>query len=250
MKHQIILWAGAVVITFLAGYFESISSANYPISGTIGVKGYKVSYLMPMEWKKNSSFKAIIRTDIDSLEGKIFWRKIGEENWKEKKLYQHENAMIGNVPVYPPLTEIEYKLEVYRDEKFYSINGNNPVKLKFYGEVNATIYYLYFFTLFAGILLSTRTGLEYFHQNEKIQKLTIFTIIFFFLYFITAPLKLTYEVGGFSRVPGLTELIEWKSVILFTVWILGMIFIFKKREQRRIIAISTAALTLLLFIII
>lgn len=248
MKQQIILWAGAFIITFLFGYLESVTGKDYPISGTFGIEGKKVSYFLQKTWKSNSDFQTIIRTDVDGVSGKIFWKKTDDAEWNISALKEEENVLIGEIPLQPPLTEVLYKIELnYEDEKL--VKETAPVKLKFLGEVNKTIYYLFYFTLFAGLFLSTRTGLEFFNEKERIQKLTIFTVIFFFLYFIITPLKNTYEVGGFDRVPGLIELYNLNAPVLFGIWIIGMILIFKIKKRKEA-ALITAVVTLLLFLFI
>ena len=41
MKNQIILLLSALVITFLTGYIESVTDADFPITGTFGINGKK-----------------------------------------------------------------------------------------------------------------------------------------------------------------------------------------------------------------
>ncbi len=43
-KEPIILWVASIVITFLIGYFPTLTNKDYPISGTFGIEGEKVSY--------------------------------------------------------------------------------------------------------------------------------------------------------------------------------------------------------------
>jgi hypothetical protein len=44
MKNAIILWLSCLILVFLIGYIKSITDKDYPITGTFGIEGKKVSY--------------------------------------------------------------------------------------------------------------------------------------------------------------------------------------------------------------
>ena len=77
MKQNIILWLGAIVITFLSGYVESVTSPDYPITGTIGIDGKKLSYKLDKTATPEEGLDIILRTDIDSLTGQLEFQVIG-----------------------------------------------------------------------------------------------------------------------------------------------------------------------------
>ena len=100
--------------------------------------------------------------------------------------------------------------------------------------IPSTVRFLSFFTLYAGLLLSFRIGLEYFNENQKIKKLTLPAVIFFFFYTIAVtPLRRTYELNAINKkVLPITDLFDLQSIILFVLWITAMIVIFNSRNPR------------------
>ena len=66
MKQSIILWISAILITFLFGYFNSVTNNDFPISGTIGIDGQKVTYkfekVYGIDANKNNNYEIFIRT--------------------------------------------------------------------------------------------------------------------------------------------------------------------------------------------
>ena len=43
-KNNIILWIASLVITFLGIYLSNLVDKDYPVTGTFGIEGQKVSY--------------------------------------------------------------------------------------------------------------------------------------------------------------------------------------------------------------
>ena len=63
MKQQIILWISSIVLTFLTGYFYSVTRDDFPVTGTIGIEGKKVSYYLPKVYYGKDTMKIVLRSD-------------------------------------------------------------------------------------------------------------------------------------------------------------------------------------------
>lgn len=192
MKNSVILWIAAFIVVFLAGYFESVTNEKYPVSSTIGIGGYKVSYKFDKVHYGNKPYHFFIRSDIKDIKGFLFWRKEGNLGWTKENLQWANDELYANVPVQKPETIIQYKAAVMYNNKTYRLPGNKIIFLKFIGEVPASIWGVFYFTLFAGLIIGLRTGLDYFNDKDKIRKLSLITVFFFFAYLLTIPLKTTY----------------------------------------------------------
>jgi hypothetical protein len=105
--------------------------------------------------------------------------------------------------------------------------------------------------LFTALLLSFRIGLEYFNENQKIKKLTLPAVTFFFFYSIAVtPLRKTYELNAINKkVPPITELFDLQSIILFVLWITAMIVIFNSRNPK-LPALVFSIITALVFLLV
>ncbi len=105
--------------------------------------------------------------------------------------------------------------------------------------------------LFTALLLSFRVGLEYFNENQKIKKLTLPAVTFFFFYSIAiTPLRKTYELNALNKlVPSITELFDLQSIILFVLWITAMIVIFNSRNPK-LPALIFSIMTAVVFLVV
>ena len=105
--------------------------------------------------------------------------------------------------------------------------------------------------LFTALFLSFRIGLEYFNENQKIKKLTLPAVTFFFFYSIAVtPLRKTYELNALNKeVPPITALFDLQSIILFVLWITAMIVIFNSRNPK-LPALVFSIITALVFLFV
>lgn len=250
MKQSIILWVSALFITFLSGFIESGTSVFYPVTGTIGIEDRRVSYKFDKIFSGKDNYSLILRTDNQNVSGYVKWRKENAAEWNSIELVKSEKALIAEIPKQEAGEKIIYFVELYNNSKVYKV-PDNPLQLLFIGHVPSTINFLHFFTLFGGLLLCFRTGLEFFNENQKIKKLSLFTVGFFFLYTIAVtPLKKSYELGLINKkVLPLTSLWDLQSILLFALWITAMVVLFKvKNPKMPALVFSVATLLVFLFV--
>jgi hypothetical protein len=252
IKQEIILWIAGLILTFLTGYFYSATDDSYPVTGTIGIEGKKVSYKFDKQAYSKEGYTFIIRTDLPDLKAELQWRlKEDPHQWNFVPMSSSIDALIGTIPPQQALTKIEYRTVIAWKGYEYIIPSGKPVELTFWGSVPGMITFLFYFTLFAGLLGAIRTGLEYFSSEDKIKKFALFTTAFFFLHSLAVnPLKKTFELDALNmRVPAITELFDVQSISLLILWILLTILSFRLR-QRKIIALTGACFTILIYLLI
>jgi hypothetical protein len=235
MKQTIILWLSALFITLLAGYTNNVTSPEFPVSGTIGINGKKVTYYFDKVLRDSSNYKIIIRCDIDSVKGQvIFFDENNKNSLDTINLFNDNKSLIGEIPFPGPLKKILYKVELKRDNKKYFIPTENGEEIFFMGKVPTTMKVLLFITLFAGLLLAVRTGLEYFNPQPHTKKLMLFTIIPFALYgFFVSPVYKTFELNMVgSQFANPTDLFTLSSFSYFVVWTLFGLIIFRSSNPK------------------
>lgn len=249
MKQNIILWIAAAVITFIAGFLQSRISGDYPVSGSFGIEGKEIGYKLDRVSYGDKDYRFSLRSEIKNLEGTVNWRPAGARKWESLELSGSGEIISGKIPVQKPATKVEYYVTVNYNSKSYNIPQNNkPVTLTFYGNIPSSISFYYWSTLLGLVLLSVRTGLEYFHHPGKIKKLNIFTLIFAVVnVFAFHPLRTTYKLGAVGKtVIPITEMFQLSSVLLAVTWIIATALIFNTKNYR-IWAPAAAIVTLLIF---
>ncbi len=253
MKQTLILWSSAFLLTFLTGYIQSGTSEYYPVTGTIGIDGKKVSYRFEKIYNDKDDYRFIIRTDNPDIQAVVKWKNTNAVDWKTIEMKKDDKALIADIPKQNAGEKILYFAEIYKDGKKYIV-PDKPVMLLFQGYVPSMISFLSNFALFSGLLLSFRTGLSAlggFNENQKIKKLTLFTMGFFFVYTIAVtPLRKSYELNAINnKVVPITSLSDLQSILLFLIWIAAMVVVFKAKNPKPA-AMVFAIVTALVFLFV
>ena len=249
MKNQIILLLSALVITFLTGYIESVTDADFPITGTFGINGKKISYKLNKIHYGASPFEVMIISDVNDLEGYIKWRK--NENWQFSKMEQKNNIILGNINDLNPVSEIEYQVVLSKDDKEYIIPENQPVRLKIFGKIPEFVSTLYNLLLYAGLFLSIRTGLEVFNEDKYLKKYSfVQSAVFLLLALLISPLFISYKLNAINHIvlPLLTMFDLRISLLAITSIISSVIFFNIKKAK--LIPLVSSVIIILIFILL
>jgi hypothetical protein len=250
MKNSIILWISAAIITFLIGFIQNRTATTYPTSGIIGIQSQKVSYHFIKIHRDSSNYSILIRSDLNDLSGILLWRHInGNEVWNSDTLKLIGESLSASIPKQEPQSYIEYRVILVHKGKEYYLPNNRNEKILFLGRVPTSIVIHYYLTLFFGLLLAIRSGLEFFNHKPRLKLHSIFAAISFFACaMIFAPVFKAYELGAIGKyVPPLKSLFDPVLVSFVVIWITAIVLIsYIKYPKRWILGCST--LTIIIFI--
>ncbi len=250
MKQSIILWIAACVITFSAGYIQSTISPNYPENGSLSTYSGDVSYSFDKVYDGKGDYIVWVLSNFNGLKGDLKWKDIDSSNWHKVTMLPSREAITAKIPGHSPQSKVEYKVVLRDNGRTYSIPKKGTVHLEFLGHVPSSIMMFYYITLFAGLLLGIRTGLESFKDKPRLRLYTLFTLISFFSYtLVFSTVKKGCELGliGTTKIAPITDLFSSGPVLLFVIWIAALILIFNIKKPK-IWALSASVLTVITFI--
>lgn len=250
-KNTIILWISSFVVTFLTIYFANLLDKDYPISGTFGIDGKKVSYRFEKTHFGNDDIKIIVRTDIENIKGKLFWKNKLASEWQIVGLIDSSYTLKGYIPNQKTLQMIEYFVELNHNNKKYQLPNNQKVNLSFYGTISSMLNVLEYLLLYCGLFLAIRTGAEYFNNSEKSKKFAVLTgIIFLTLTLLINPLYLTYKLGFMNKsIPVISNLFPYGFVMMTLLWIISIIILFRFKGIK-ITSLLSGIISVILFLFI
>ena len=249
MKQTIILWISAIIIVFIVSFAQHITSKEFPISGTIDLGSGNVSYDFDRIVHTKNGYKVILASDIKDINGKLYWRSVEDSVWNSTALIESGNILYAKIPMQAPRTKIFCRVSLFYKGKNFLLPVRRAADITFYKAIPDEIVQFYYITLFAGLILGVRTGLEAFNEKSKMKKLAVFTAISFFSYtFVFSTVKKGVEIGaiGGGGVP-LSDIFDLRGVLLFAVSIITMILIVNSR-RRRIWAVAGAVVLLGVFL--
>lgn len=232
-KQKIILWFSALLITALLGYYKTVTSAEYPVTGTIAVSGEKVTYAFEKIFRGKDDFKISLRTDAKELTGSVVWRKEKTKAVDTLQLKKEKGWLLCSIPLQKPETEIVYNVFLYNKDSVIQIPFNQTLRTKFYGAAPASITSTFALTFFIGLLLSIRIGLSYFELHSKAKMFAIFTLISFSLYgLFLVPVKKLFELGAVNQAPPqMLEMFSPAELSFAFLWLVVSVGMFNSKSK-------------------
>lgn len=248
MKNQIILWLSSLVILFLTGYVKNVTSQNYPITGTFGIEGRKVSYKLDRVSFDKKSYKNIIISDIKGVSGKIIWLKNDEQY--EDGFNEIDRGLAAEIPKLEPGQQIKYKVILTHLDKQLEIPEKDFVTLTFWGNIPYPVNFLHFILLYGGLLMSIRCALELFNNNKNLKKYVVLgCVLFITLTILIHPLYNSYKFGAINKkIPNILDLLEPFYLVIMILWIIGAIIIFNKKYGSAVTVFISSATILIYFL--
>jgi hypothetical protein len=249
MKNQLILWLSSLIVVFLVGYTKNVTSKEYPITGTFGIEGKKVSYKLDKVSFDKTSYKNIIISDIKGVSGKLIW--INDNKETEIELTEIERGLAGEIPVLKPGKQINYKIILTYLDRQYEIPEKDFVTLTFWGNIPSPVNILHFILLYGGLLMSIRCVLELFNKNKNLKKYVVIgCALFITLTILIHPLYNSYKLGAINKnIPNILELLEPFYLVIMLLWILGAVLIFNKKFIITVTVIISSATILLYYLL-
>lgn len=247
IRRGAILWILSIVIVILLFYVKQITSSEYPLTGVVSIGNSELLYRLERTNLANEPIKILIRSDNQNLMGILEW-KFSDTDFQKTSMQFSDGAYSANIPAQKVGNKFYYRIIFRQGTVQKIIPSNEMIEMKIKGKIPGMLEFYYFLFVVLGMVLSIRTGLEYFNESPKTKKLSFITVFFFFGYLIFTPLKYTYEIGAINYfVPGITKIFDLQPIIFLALWIFATILIFRNKRPERI-ALSASLFSVLILI--
>jgi len=236
------------VIVFLVGYVKSVTDSNYPVTGTFGIEGQKVSYKLDKVCFDKISYKNIIINDIKGITAKVLLIKDGEQT--EIPYKEIARGLEVEIPKLKPGEKIDYKLQISYKHQTYNIPESEYITLTFWGNIPSLVSILNFILMYGGLLMAIRCLLESTTKKSNLKKFIVITCaLFITLVIIVYPLYNTYKLGAINNfVPPFYELVNPLLIIILGAWTISAILIFNNKFSIAATIFSTVVTFLIYFL--
>jgi len=248
MKKSVLLWLLAFVLTVFTAVYQRMTGPTYPVSGEVNLSDQTIEYKLDRSHGGEGDHKIQIQVKDDKICGELIWKRYKTNNeWSSVELMREGDKLFAFLPHQPPAGKLLYHVILQKNDEVVTLPEIGEVIIRFKGEVPISFLIPHIIFIFGAMLLSTRTGLEYFNAGKKIKSLTIITVLFLIVGgFILGPIIQKYAFDAFwTGFPFGHDLTDNKVLIAFIGWLLALIALFKFKNPRRWIIFAS----ILMFII-
>ncbi len=251
MKKNVMFWILAFVITIVTAVYQRMTGPTYPISGNVKVLNEEIKVKLARSHGGLSNHDVRIKTNSQDISGAIYFKRYKTlDEWQQIPMKFTQNELVGFLPHQPPAGKLQYYIELQAEDQLARFPKEEPVVIRFKGDVPLLVLILHIFAMFMGMVLSTRTGLEFFSDGKNLRKLTLWTLgLLIAGGFILGPIMQKYAFGEFwTGFPFGYDLTDNKTLIAFIGWLVAFLF-YKKSQNPKKWALFASILLLLVYLI-
>ena len=248
MKKSFWLWLIAFLLTALTAVYQRVTGPTYPVSGEVIIDGIQVEYNLARSHGGEGDHKIEIKANDETICGELLWKRYKtNDDWTTVEMMRKDGKLIASLPHQPPAGKLLYHITLQNNDEIVTLPEEGGVIIRFKGDVPVYFLIPHIIFIFGAMLLSTRTGLEYFDEGKKFKSLTVLTFVFMIIGgFILGPIIQYYAFGAFwTGFPFGHDLTDNKVLIGFIGWLLALFALYKFKNPKRWIIFAS----ILMFII-
>lgn len=237
MKHNFkVTIPLAIVITLLAVIYQRTTGPTYPKKIEVGVED---SNKLTVKFPRSHGGETNAPVEIPKIEKDMnatitYVRYPTNDEWKTASLKDEGNRLTFELPNQPPAGKLMYYLNLNIKGKTQNIASvDDPIFIRFKGEVPTYILAPHIFFMFFSMLLSALAFMEALYNTEsfvRIGRATLGCLMFGGLFL--GPLVQKYAFGVYwAGFPYDWDLTDNKLLIGVIGWVLGVLFTLKAKKR-------------------
>ncbi|HWR74099.1 MAG TPA: hypothetical protein VN276_00580, partial [Bacteroidales bacterium] len=156
----ILFWTVAVLITVGAAMYQRMTGPTYPDRVKVTIEGSE--YELSLKRSQTNTHPCNIGIEIpDNITGKIFYRKFRtDDEWVSVPMNHDGSRLAGELPSQPAAGKLEYYIILTPPSGGeITIGKDEPVVIRFKGNVPAAVMIPHILIMFFAMLMSNLAGL-------------------------------------------------------------------------------------------
>ena len=251
MKRSSTLWVLAFILTILIAVYQRLTGPTYPIKGNIEFQNSLVEYYFARSHGGLTDHEVTVNTNNSELIGYLFYKRYKtEDSWTKIRMTNLEGKLRALLPHQPPAGKLEYYVKLVNNASEIKLPADHSIVIRYKGDVPLIILIPHVIAMFLSMLLSNRTGLEFFNNGKNLLKLTYWTIIALLIGgFILGPLTQLYAFGElWTGFPFGYDLTDNKTLLALIGWLIAL-YMYKKSKNPTRWAFFASLLLIIVYLI-
>ncbi|MGA9120517.1 MAG: hypothetical protein WB699_14230 [Bacteroidota bacterium] len=251
MNRSAVLWVLSFIITLASAVYQRMTGPTYPDSGTVSIGNTTAHYRLLRSHETGSDAPVDIAIPESSVVGRMEWKRFKTgDPWHSVPMRRDNGVLSAQLPQQPAAGKLEYRVILSADGQDHVVPDQGGVVLRFKGEVPSAVLIIHVLAMFGGMLLSTRAGLEWFHQTPRFRPLILATIVLLGVGgIVLGPIVQKYAFDAYwTGWPFGHDLTDNKTIFALLCWVAALVAM-KKSRSPRAWALGAAIVTFLVFMI-
>jgi hypothetical protein len=241
-------WILAILITFAAIIYQRKTGPTYDKKVEIEIENTTYKFKLIRSFAGEQDCKIELNVPDQNISGYIEYRQFPtNDDWTKIQMVRQYDNISGYLPNLPPAGKYEYKLTLNKNDRAFPLNDNNPVIIRFKGEVPDSVLIPHIFLMFFAMLLGNLAGIMAIFKNRQFRFFTNVTVIALFAGgMILGPWVQWYAFGeAWAGVPFAWDLTDNKTLVAFIFWLLA--FFMNRKKERPVYTVVASIVMLIVY---
>jgi hypothetical protein len=230
-----LFWILAFLVTAVSAVYQRVTGPTYPVSGEARLGNVPVSYRLLRSQGGTEDAPVRIAIRDSAVTGVVEWKRYKtSDEWKVEPLTRHADSLEAVLPNQPPAGKLVYRVVLKKGTESVVLPEAGGAVIRYKGEVPTWILIIHVFAMFGAMLLSARTGLEYFNPEPHMKGLIAWTIGFLlFGGLIMGPIVQKYAFDAYwTGWPFGTDLTDNKTFLGLLGWISAAVALRRSKNPK------------------
>lgn len=233
MNRTTWFWVLALIITLAAALYQRRTGPTYPLSGSAELDGRTISYRLDRSHGGETDHRVEVNTGDATVTGLVEWRRWRTaEEWTGVPMVSADGLLSADLPHQPPAGKLEYRVTLRHEGQAVLLPAGGPAVIRFKGDVPLVVLIPHILAMFGAMLLSTRTGLEFFSPSPRLTPLIFWTIGFLAVGgLLLGPVVQKYAFDAYwTGWPFGQDLTDNKTAVALLGWVVAALALSRVRK--------------------
>ena len=240
-------WIPALLITLSAAVYQRLTGPTYPKRLTVALNEKEYKLRLPRSHEQADCAVVLSLAD-DKVGGELFFRRYPSGvNWDTVAFHRDGEELLAHLPQQPPAGKLAYRIQLRRGTELVEIGSDEPIVIRFKGDVPAFFLLPHVLFMFAAMLLSNLSGLL--ALGGRSRQVITGRVTFALLLIggmILGPVVQLYAFGDlWTGIPFGWDLTDNKTLVAFLFW--GLAVTANLKRERRWATVLAALVLLLIY---
>ena len=248
--RSLYLWIFAFLLVAFAAVYQRMTGPSYPVRGTVKIGGSEIRFRLPRTFGGEGNAEVRLPVSDRKVSGIIDLRRFrSSDRWQQQDLVREGDDLTGVIPHQPPAGKVMYRISL-SDGATQVLLTEEPVIIRFKGDVPGFVMVPHIFLMFLAMLFSTRAGMEALAKQPHSLRLALWTIVTVGIGgLLLGPIIQKYAFGAYwTGWPLGKDLTDNKTVVAFAGWMLAFWRIRKRPDETGWVIAASAVLFLVYMI--
>jgi hypothetical protein len=225
------LWFLALLATLASAAYQRRTGPSYDVRGRAVVDAEVIAFRLPRSHGGDGDAEVRLHVPNTAVTGTLAFRRFrSHDEWSEVPMDRSGEHLVAHLPHQPPAGKVMYRVRLTGGRGASVELADAPVILRFRGSIPAFVLVSHVIVIFAGMLISTRAGLEALRKGPAIRTLTQWTLGCLVAGgLILGPIVQKYAFGAFwTGWPFGDDLTDNKLAVAVLFWIVAL---WRQRKQ-------------------